>query len=39
MLLQNDENYLMSEKEGKVSLVESLLGQSRDAKHILTSYK
>lgn len=39
MLLSNDEPEIVEQKEEKLSLLKSLLGESRDAKHILTNYK
>jgi len=39
MLLSNDEPEIVKQKEEKLSLLKSLLGESRDAKHILTNYK
>lgn len=39
MLLQNDEPEIKQAKEEKFSMLKNLLGESRDAKHILSNYK
>jgi hypothetical protein len=39
MLLQNEVPEIQHAKDEKFSMLKNLLGESRDAKHILTNYK